>query len=905
MAPVVPMPEAELRIADGASSGCSAAPPGSTRRAALVVARRRPAVRTRTAAPQTQEPRGHRWLNRSHDGSHARRCRRCSARARARSSARARKRKSAGRSGTNVIVPGGPGSAQNPGAPRTATERQREQRQRQRRTATARRPAAARAAIRPDVHDQGGRPVAAAPAHAHRIRQRGARPARRHHAARRSQFAADTQVGLFDNTASAQTVPELLADQYLDRGGEPGAEHQRHRTASSAATRPAPTARTACSGFVERFGRRAYRRPLAQDEVTSLIAIYDDTKTASDARDRRARRGHRGARVAELPVPPRVRRRRLRRCRRHAAHAVRAGLAPRVAALGVQPRRRAARRGRERRARDQGASRGASAAHADGRARAPALSRVLRAVARACRCSRPRPRTRPSIPTGTTALRAAMAEETRRFVAHVLWEDDAKLSTLMTGVVLVPERAARQAVRRERPEQRRRRSRRPRSTSRSARACSRRPSVMSAFASPSGSSPIKRGKLVRVRLLCQDLPDPPANVPPPDSARSKASSTRERFAMHTNNDACQRLPRPDRRPRLRARALRRHRRVPHDGSRRRGRRQRRGQPHAATSTARTAAAPSWPALLAMSDQVRDCVPTQWLRYALARREGERRHLLAGRAARRVRRFRRRPARADGRADADRRVLELQEAGVGGAHGSSMVISRRALLGGLGAAAWRRSCRAARRRARRRRARRASSLVHVPEGMWSGAPRPAAGGTDLGPILGALQPYQSKMLVMNNMNMASRDHGPGGDGHHRGVPHMFTCTEMQDENNAGGASIDQKIANAIGGSSQFPSLQFAVRIVYGDTNARPHLVGTGPRRAGDAEPVGGVRPHLQQLHAADADDADAQAEVDLRKQRARPRARRDRGAARAAVHDRPRADRFVSGLAARASRSAWR
>ncbi len=29
-------------------------------------------------------------------------------------------------------------------------------------------------------------------------------------------FATDTEVGLFDNTASAQTVPVLLADQYLE-----------------------------------------------------------------------------------------------------------------------------------------------------------------------------------------------------------------------------------------------------------------------------------------------------------------------------------------------------------------------------------------------------------------------------------------------------------------------------------------------------------------------------------------------------------------------------------------------------------------------------------------------------------------------------------------------------------------
>jgi hypothetical protein len=157
--------------------------------------------------------------------------------------------------------------------------------------------------------------------------------------------------------------------------------------------------------------------------------------------------------------------------------------------------------------------------------------------------------------------------------------------------------------------------------------------------------------------------------------------------------------------------------------------------------------------------------------------------------------------------------------------SRWIISRRALLGGLGAASL--ATLLPRRFGRAQASPPTRFLaVHVPEGMWSGAPRPTAGGTDLGPILKALQPYQAKLTVMNNLSMSSRDHGPGGDGHHRGVPHMFTCIEMLDENNAGGASIDQKIADAIGGSSQFPSLQFAVRIVYGDTNGRPIWSGPG-------------------------------------------------------------------------------
>ncbi|HKU44823.1 MAG TPA: DUF1552 domain-containing protein [Polyangiales bacterium] len=147
------------------------------------------------------------------------------------------------------------------------------------------------------------------------------------------------------------------------------------------------------------------------------------------------------------------------------------------------------------------------------------------------------------------------------------------------------------------------------------------------------------------------------------------------------------------------------------------------------------------------------------------------------------------------------------------------ISRRALLGGISAAGVAALLPRGQARAQAKPPTRLI-VVHVPEGMWNGAPRPAAGSTNLGMILEALQPYQSRLLVLNNLSMKSRDKGPGGDGHHRAVPHMFTGIEMLDENLAGGPSVDQKVAQAIGGSSKFASLQFAVRIVYGDVNGRP-------------------------------------------------------------------------------------
>jgi len=144
-------------------------------------------------------------------------------------------------------------------------------------------------------------------------------------------------------------------------------------------------------------------------------------------------------------------------------------------------------------------------------------------------------------------------------------------------------------------------------------------------------------------------------------------------------------------------------------------------------------------------------------------------------------------------------------------------SRRALLGGLGAAG------AFALLPRSQAVAQASTpkrfiVVHVPEGMWSDAERPAVGAASLGPIFGPLDPFRARLTALDGLELRSRDNGPGGDGHHRGVPHMLTCTEMADDANAGGPSIDQKIASLIGSDTKFRSLQFAVRIVYGDTNA---------------------------------------------------------------------------------------
>ena len=222
-------------------------------------------------------------------------------------------------------------------------------------------------------------------------------------------------------------------------------------------------------------------------------------------------------------------------------------------------------------------------------------------------------------PAFSEELRAAMAEETRRFVAHVLWDDGAKLSTLMTASYSFVNASLAKVYGVNGPSDDATFAQTTLDKTQRAGVLTQ-ASVMTAFASPSGSSPIKRGKLVRVRLLCQDLPDPPANVPPPDPPK-EGVSTRERFAMHTNNAACRGchdlidglgfgLEHYD--------GIGAYRTVDHgvavDAS---------GEVnHTTDIDGPYSGGPELAALLAMSEQARDCVPTQWLRYVLARREND-------------------------------------------------------------------------------------------------------------------------------------------------------------------------------------------------------------------------------------------------------------------------------------------
>ncbi|TNE86843.1 MAG: DUF1588 domain-containing protein [Deltaproteobacteria bacterium] len=63
-------------------------------------------------------------------------------------------------------------------------------------------------------------------------------------------------------------------------------------------------------------------------------------------------------------------------------------------------------------------------------------------------------------------------------------------------------------------------------------------SVLTAHARPTGSSPVHRGVLVRERLLCEELPPPPANLDTSPPPVDPSLSTRERYEEHSANPEC-------------------------------------------------------------------------------------------------------------------------------------------------------------------------------------------------------------------------------------------------------------------------------------------------------------------------------------------------------------------------------
>jgi Protein of unknown function (DUF1592)/Protein of unknown function (DUF1588)/Protein of unknown function (DUF1595)/Protein of unknown function (DUF1587)/Protein of unknown function (DUF1585) len=427
-------------------------------------------------------------------------------------------------------------------------------------------------------------------------------------------FPPDNRVGFFDNTATVQTVPVLLAEKYLDTAAKLAGDIKDVRAFASC-TGSAIDA-SCVADFIARFGRRAYRRPLTATEIGSLQTLWNETTAHSNAET-----GVRGV-VAALLVSPHF----LFRPEFGAGPSAVAGaqqaspfeLASRLAGLlwssvPDDALLDAATRG-ELATREQVATQ-AKRLLADPRARLSTSSFYAQWLGAQLLATTTKDAS--LYPEFDEALRHAMQEESRRFIDYVVWEGDARSVTLLTapfsfvnarlakhyGIAGPADDATFMRVALD-PTQRA--------------GVLTQAGFLTALSSPTESSPFKRGAWVRRRLLCQELPDPPNNVPPLPKPQPGVS-LRERASVHSSVAPCNGchhlidglgfgLEQYDALGRVRT--------------------MEQGKPVDSSGEVTSTLSSDGPfdggaqlaARLAASKEAQGCVATQWLRYALARPE---------------------------------------------------------------------------------------------------------------------------------------------------------------------------------------------------------------------------------------------------------------------------------------------
>jgi len=283
-------------------------------------------------------------------------------------------------------------------------------------------------------------------------------------------------------------------------------------------------------GFASSFGKKAFRRPLSQEEIDSLVGVFTKVKGEVDATNAVE------AVVSSILVSPKF----LYRSEmgiEGAPELTQYEIASRLSylLLGSLPDDALFKAADENKL-GAPADRISEATRllTDPRARAASVSFYdewlsLKAIAAADKDT-------DLYKEFTPALRTAMRDETRGFIDDVLWNNDGRLETLLLAPYsIVPPALATfygakipakgPAIRVDfDPTQRA--------------GILTQPSVLSIQAGSQQSSPTFRGKFVRERMLCETLPPAPAAVSPDVPGPNNASTTRQRYAQHQTDPSC-------------------------------------------------------------------------------------------------------------------------------------------------------------------------------------------------------------------------------------------------------------------------------------------------------------------------------------------------------------------------------
>jgi len=347
-------------------------------------------------------------------------------------------------------------------------------------------------------------------------------------------LAVDPRVGGFENHAKSLVVGPLLADQ-LRRSAEAVAARVVAELDRYLPCAPTPGNEAGCRDlFIERFVSRAYRRPASPEEQAEYAALFDSTAGGDFAE------GVRWVVTAALQSPHFLYRSELGALggdgvNHLTAHEIATALAFFV--TGAPP--------------DEALRAVADAGRLDDpEERARQARRLLATPAGQRHVSRfffewlaldrietvaKDPATYPGL---TPEVRRSMAMETDRFVRWVMLRGSGTLTEMMSAPYTFVDRRLEDHygdIGGGEPD-----AEGFRRTEDAARRFGllTQGSLLTVHAKPNQASPVQRGKLVRVRLLCQELEPPPPGLavePPP---LDPDLDTRERYAAHSEVEPC-------------------------------------------------------------------------------------------------------------------------------------------------------------------------------------------------------------------------------------------------------------------------------------------------------------------------------------------------------------------------------
>jgi len=314
-------------------------------------------------------------------------------------------------------------------------------------------------------------------------------------------FTQDSSVDGFDNSRTALGVTPSLAGQYADAA---------EKLAAEALTAGKLTALAPCAGgaedvcasdFVRTFGQQLFRRPVAADELTRYATLFATERTRSDYATSIRQLLETMLQTpaflyrSEYGTPALAGTRVLTDYETASLLSYMLWSSPPDAELtaAAAAGTLATTAGRETAARRLLQS---------PRARLPlqyfvtewtGTSRLASVIKDAA-----------TYPMFDATMRQSLLDGQEAFIKKTTWDGDGSIATLLTGDAGMLTQ----------------------------------PWLLTVHAHPDESFPIARGKLVRTRLLCQELPVPPKNLMVVPVAKDPNATTRQRFTAHSNNPAC-------------------------------------------------------------------------------------------------------------------------------------------------------------------------------------------------------------------------------------------------------------------------------------------------------------------------------------------------------------------------------